>query len=142
MILMKENTHSDLKNDLRNQVQNAYQIIYRIFNKYKNEKTQEEITDLIKSTLRSIRNNDGRGYFFIYEMNGTNILNSDFPEIEGKSLWNYQDLRGVFLLQKMNEILSTQSETFYEWYWHKSNDKEKEYKKVGFFKRFEPYERF
>jgi signal transduction histidine kinase len=127
---------------LRNQVHNAYEIAYRIFNKYKNKKTKEEITDIIKASLRSIRNNEGRGYFFIYEMDGTNILNSDFPEIEGKSLWNYKDLKGVLLLQEMNKILSQKSETFYDWYWHKSTDKKKEYKKVGFFKKFEPYDWF
>ncbi len=142
MIMMKENTENDLKNNLRNQVHNAYEIAYRIFNKYKNEKTKEEITDIIKASLRSIRNNDGRGYFFIFQMDGTNILNSDFPEIEGKSLWNYKDLKGVLLLQEMNKILSHKSETFYDWYWHKSTDKEKEYKKVGFFKKFEPYDWF
>ncbi len=142
MIMMKENTENDLKNDLRNQVHNAYEIAYRIFNKYKNKKTKEEITDIIKASLRSIRNNEGRGYFFIYKMDGTNILNSDFPEIEGKSLWNYKDLKGVLLLQEMNKILSQKSETFYDWYWHKSTDKKKEYKKVGFFKKFEPYDWF
>ena len=118
------------------------QLLIRIFNKYKNEKTKEEITDIIKASLRSIRDNDGRGYFFIFEMDGTNILNADFPEIEGTSLWNYKDLKGVLLLQEMNEILSKKSETFYDWYWHKSSDKEKEYKKVGFFKKFEPYDWF
>jgi len=142
MIMIKKNTENDLKNNLRNQVHNAYEIAYRIFNKYKNEKTKEEITDIIKTSLRSIRNNEGRGYFFIYEMDGTNILNSDFPEIEGTSLWNYKDLKGVFLLQEMNKILSQKSETFYDWYWHKSTDKKKEYKKVGLFKKFEPYNWF
>lgn len=79
---------------------------------------------------------------FIYTMDGTNILNAQFPEIEDKSHWEYKDFKGTLLIQEMNKILSQKDETYYEWYWKKTKDDETQYKKVGFFKRFEPLDLF
>ena len=139
---IKKNSESSLRSEVKNEVNNAYMIAHRIFNRYKNIKSKEEITELIKTTLRSIRHSDGRGYFFIYERKGTTILNAEFPHIEGKNLWNYKDAKGTLLLQEMYKIMESKSETFYSWYWLKPENKEVEYKKTGFFKKFEPYDWF
>lgn len=109
---LKKGSKEELKYDLKNHVLTAYGVVYRIYNKYKDVKAKEEIVDIIKTTLRTIRFNDGRGYLFIYELKGKNILNGDFPELEGKNLWNYKDAKGVFLLQEMYEILQKKMKHF------------------------------
>ncbi|AXH11168.1 cache domain-containing protein [Halarcobacter bivalviorum] len=131
-----------LKAKIRNHVLNAYKITMSIYENNKNTKSKEEITKLIKDALRDIRFLNGRGYFFIYKMDGTNVLNAAFPKLEGKSLWHYQDSKGVSLLQEMNKQLQIQDEVFYDWYWNKPNGKKDEYLKVGFFKKFGPYDWF
>ncbi|MGA1933462.1 sensor histidine kinase [Arcobacter sp. YIC-464] len=137
----KELSFNRLKKDIKVQVDNAYNIALSIY-KNNQDKSEEEIKKLIKDSLRDVRFNDSRGYLFIYEMNGVNILHPLKSELENKSLWNYQDKKGTFLLQEMNKILRTQDSTYYSWYWNKPNDLNKEYKKLGYFKKFEPFNWF
>jgi len=137
----KKFTTKKLKNSLQNQVQNAYEITMSIYNNNPNL-SLEKRKKLIKDALREIRFNEGRGYFFIYEKNGKNILHPLKPHLENKNLWNYQDKKGTYLLRQMNKILKEKDETFYSWYWTRSNDDEKEYEKIGFFKVFAPFDWF
>lgn len=131
-----------LKQTLKSHVTNAHSVAMSIYENNKATKSKEEITKLIKEALREIRFLNGRGYFFIYKMNGVNILNSAFPKLEGKDLWHYVDAKGTFLLQEMNKRLKEKEEVFYEWYWNKPNEGEKDFLKVGFFKKFGPYDWF
>lgn len=128
------NTEKKLKESLKKEVLNAHAIAMNIY-KQNADKSEEDVKKMIINALRPIRFNKTRGYLFIYETDGKNILNAGFPNLEGKSLWNYQDLKGTFLLQEMKEILSNSDETFYDWYWEKPDDNEsKEVKKIGFLK--------
>lgn len=130
------------KTNLQNHVNNAYNIINGIYNDHKDTKSKEEIIKIIKSVLLNIRFNDGRGYFFIYERTGKNILNAEFRNLEGKNLWEFQDAKGVYLLKEMYEILNKQNEAFYKWYWKETKNSNKISQKIGLFKKFEPYNWF
>ncbi|RXJ82845.1 sensor histidine kinase [Arcobacter cloacae] len=126
----------DFNNEIKEEVTQAYSLILSIYNEKINEKefSKEKIIESIKNALRDTRfNNDG--YFFLYKMDGENIFNGEFPEIEGKNLWEYTDSKGTFLLKEMNEILKSKDETFYEWFWKEKFNDEIEYKKIGFFKK-------
>lgn len=59
-----------------------------------------EIAQLITSyfyDLGSTKNN----YFFILDEKGTTVLNGGFPELNGKSIWDFQDVEGHFFTQEM-----------------------------------------
>lgn len=130
-----------LKASLKTQVDNAYNIAMSIYKNNK-DKSEEEIISLIKDALRDIRFNESRGYLFIYQKDGVNILHPVKPELENKNLWSYQDKKGTYLLQEMDRILLNKKETFYSWYWTKPDGTKKEYEKLGFFKVFEPFNWF
>jgi signal transduction histidine kinase len=142
--LEKEFKRNDFNNEIKQEVEQAYSIAMTIYNENikKPNYSKEKTINSIKSALRVIRFNNNSGYFFLYEMQGKNILNTEFPNIEDTNLWNYKDARGTLILQEMNKILSTKNETTYEWYWKKDITDEKEYKKIGFFKKFEPFDMF
>lgn len=126
----------DFDLEVKEEVYQAYSIVMNIYNeKIKEDNYSEEKTiESIKKALREIRfNNDG--YLFIYTMEGKNILNGEFPNLEGKNLWEYTDSKGTFIAKEMSEILKSKDETFYEWYWKESSNDEAEYKKIGFFKK-------
>ena len=131
-----------LKEKLKNNIYNAHNIAMSIYKSNKQTKSKEEIIKLIKDTLREIRFLNGRGYFFIYTLDGVNILNSAFPSLEGKNLWNYQDAKGTYISHEISKSLKNQNEVFFDWYWNKPNETNKDYLKVGFFKKFEPYDLF
>ena len=134
----------ELKEEVKEEVKQAHLLALSIYNKnvekpnYSKEQTIKEI----KEALRTIRYNNNFGYLFLYELSGKNILNSEFPNLEGKNLWNHKDASGKFIIQEMNEILSKKDETFYEWYWKLNKGDDKQYKKLGYFKKFEPYGMF
>ena len=126
----------DFDLEVKEEVYQAYLIATAIYNENIKEAnySEEKTIESIKKALREIRfNNDG--YLFIYKMDGGNILNGEFPNLEGKNLWEYKDARGTFISKEINEIFKSKDETFYEWYWKESSNDETEYKKIGFFKK-------
>jgi len=141
ILFEKEKNLENLKIELKNQVTNAYNIAMSIY-KNNSDKSKDEIIKLIKDALREIRFNENRGYLFVYERDGINILHPIKPNLENKNLWKYQDTKGTYLLQEMDRILINQKETYYSWYWTKPNDISTEYEKLGFFKVFEPFDWF
>ena len=134
---------NDLKQSIKSQVYIAHSIMTSIYNAYKDTKTKEEITELIKNALKNIRFNEGRGYFFIYELDGTNIFHAIKPKREGKSFFDAQDINGTYIVRESISIAkSKKMEGFQNWFFHKTDKTNKEYEKIGFIKKFEPYNWF
>lgn len=128
-----------IKVDLNSRVQEAHAIAFSIY-KNNRDKSDKEIKALIKDAIRDIRFNNGRGYFFIYEMQGTNVLHPLLPHLENKNLWNFQDIKGNYVIQVSSEIARTKGEGALTWWWKKPADIKTEYEKVGFIKHFAPYD--
>jgi len=141
IVSRESNQVNELKEQLKVNVNNAHSIMTSIYEENIDKKSKAEILENINDVLRNLKYYDGRGYYFIYDLNGNAILNSQFPNLEGKNLWNYQDSKGVYLLQEMCKILSEKDSTYFEWYWKKIDSNEHS-KKLGYFKKFEPYNIF
>ena len=137
----QELTKKELLNSLKESVQLAYTIANSIYEKNQ-DKTQEEIKRLIINALRDIRFNEGRGYFFIYEKNGKNILLPHNKTLEGKNFWRHQDAKGNYIIQDMTRLLEKKDEAFYEWYWFNPTNPDFQRKKVGLIKNFEQFNWF
>jgi len=135
----KNNSTLTLKNDLQNRVENAYQIATNLHKKYKNTKTKKEIIELIKEALRPIRFNNNRGYYYILTMNSVNILHSLQPSLEGKNLYNIQDVKGNYFNHTTVNLINNKGEGFVNYFWHKPGDLKKMYEKITYNKKFEPY---
>jgi len=134
---------NSLKKEIKGQAYNAHNVMTTIYNDFKNMKSKEEIIQIIKSSLKNIRFNEGRSYFFIYDLNGTNIFHPVKPEREGKNFFNIQDLHKKFIIQEsINIAKSKKAEGFQTWMFNKPNDTLKEYQKIGFIKKFNPYNWF
>jgi len=138
----KNKSEDKLKETTKIRVEEAYKLISEIYEEFKNKKSKEEILDIINVSLRNLKFNDEQGYYFIYDLKANSIMHGSDKTLEGKNFWDYQDLKGKYIFQEMNKLLIQEKETFYEWYWNKPNDKNQEYKKIGFFKLFEPYNIF
>lgn len=135
-----KNSKDKLKKTLKYYTNYAYKIMISIYEKYKDTKTKEEIIELIRTVLRPITFNDGRGYFFINDFNGTNIFHYLYPEREGKNILNLQDIKGVYIVKESIKLAKSKEKGgFKKWYFSKPNDDRKEHEKIGYIKRFEPY---
>jgi two-component system, NtrC family, sensor kinase len=137
----QKNTQNELQDSLKEALNNAHAIAYSLYVNNQ-DKPKKEIEKLITDALRNITFNKGRGYFFIYEKTGRNVMLPYSPHLEGKEFINHQDAKGTYIIQEVIELLKHTDETFYEWYWFKPNDTTQQRKKVGYYKNFEPLEWF
>ena len=135
----KNNSTLRLKEELQNRVENAYQIASNLHNQYKNSKTKKEIIQLIKDALREIRFNNNRGYYYMLTMNAVNVLHSLQPNLEGKDLYNIQDVKGNYFNHTTVDLMNKKTEGFVSYFWHKPGDLKKMYEKLTYNKKFEPY---
>ncbi|PHO08794.1 histidine kinase [Malaciobacter canalis] len=137
----KQNSEERLKKLIKYQVYEAHAVMQGLYNEYKNKKSKKEIIHMMKAALEQMRFLDGRGYFYIYDMQGNNIFHPILKSLEGRSLWNHKDITGKLIVQEGIKALKSKNETYDEWYWQEPNSK-KIKRKIGFHKIFEPYNIF
>lgn len=143
ILYKKKRVIDELKTLSQQRVSEAYAIATSIYNNNQN-KPKTTVSKLITDALRPIRFYQGRGYFFIFQMDGINILHGLKPYLEGVSAWDAQDLRGAYILREhINLIKQQDGEAFYHWWYQKPGEPlQKEYQKIGFGKYFAPYDWF
>jgi len=137
----KSSTEAILKKEIKERIYQAHSIATTIYKKNKNL-SEAEVTKLITDALRSIRFNQGRGYYFIYKTTGSNVMHPVVPAMEGTSQWDYQDIRGNYIVRDMGKIAKQAGEGFYRWWFIKPQNKSQEFEKIGFGKYFAPYDWF
>lgn len=135
----KKTTEDILRKDLHERVNNAYSIINGIYEKNKGKLPDDQIKAQIVATLRSIRFNDGRGYYFIDTLRGDVVLYPTIPNNEGKNLMDLQDDRGNYALREEIELIKKQGSGFLEGYWRKPGVSHSDFKKITYVKAFTPY---
>jgi signal transduction histidine kinase/ActR/RegA family two-component response regulator len=134
----KNQAEIKLKNNIKNHLYEAHTIAMSI---YENNKDKSEIvvTKMIKDAIRNIRFNEGRGYFFIYDLDAVNILSPKFLNMEGKNATNMQDTRGNYPIRDILSVVKKDTEGFTKWWWQKPTSTDKQYEKLGFSKLFKPF---
>ncbi len=136
----KSLTVKTLKEQLRDRVYEAHKIATNIYLQHK-DRPKEDVVRMIREALRPIRFNSGRGYFFILDSEGMNVLHSYLPELEGQSVWETKDVKGTLIVQDhIKKVNSSGGEAFYDWWYSKPDkDPNEHFEKIGFGKYFEPY---
>ena len=135
----KLNSENELKEDIKNQIDKAFDIVNYIYEKYKDKESKEEIISRIKDSLKAVRFNNNRGYFYIYTTNGINVLHPINPQFENKFMLNHKDSLGNFVIRDIFKDLENKKEAYTTLYWAKPEDLKNQYKKITYNKIFEPY---
>jgi len=132
-----------LREEIKQQVYNAHSMMSSIYNKFKKTRTKEEITLIIKTALENMKFKNESGYYFIHDLKGIGIFHPINPELEGENSFYTQDRNGNFSIQESIKIAnSKKGEGYQTWMYPKPNGTKIEYKKIGFIKKFEPYNWF
>jgi PAS domain S-box-containing protein len=134
---MKSQTEKRLQDSIKGRVYEAYAIIENIYLKERDTKNTQEIEELIKQTLRSLRYNNGRGYYFAFTMEGYESLFEIKPEMEGANLLQVRGGNGEFVFSDMLAIIEQDGEGFYKYTWPKPNQ-QGFFPRVVFVKLFKP----
>ncbi|RBP80483.1 EAL domain-containing protein [Marinomonas rhizomae] len=140
VLLEQSQSENELKNLSKQRVYEAFGIANHIYATNMG-KSKAEVSKLIIEALRSIRFFDGRGYFFIIANDGTSIMNSAYPSLEGTSTWNLQSSKGHFMTREMLKLTESKGEGALKWLYKKPGSvNEQEAEKIGYIKKFEPYD--
>ncbi|WP_238322285.1 cache domain-containing protein [Vibrio mexicanus] len=137
----RQSTEEILRASVKERVEDAIAIAQNI---YDNNPTlsQEQVAKVITDALRGIRFNQGRGYFFIYKLDGTNVMHPILKNIEGEMLWDLQDTRGSFVIRDLSKLAQHKGSAFHRWWWSKPGYLEQEFDKIGYVSHFEPLDWF
>lgn len=134
-----EQSGKALKNKIKKRTELAHKIALGIYNENKGHKSTLEIKELIVDALKSIRFDDGRGYYFIGDLKGNLILLPAHPRRQGKNLYNFQDKMGNYIIRDAIKIANTQKEGFISNYWIRNkSDSSLGSKKLSYIKLIGP----
>jgi len=134
-------TEKRLKRSINNNVTRAFETIRFLWKKYHKIKTKKQITELIKDSLRPVHFWQGRGYYFILSLDGTEVLNSAYPELEGKNLSNSKDaeIRNS-IRETIRYYKEGNSDRYLKGKWAKPTVKDtSKYEEISYTKLFKPY---
>ncbi len=134
---MKSQTEKRLQESIKGRVNEAYAIIENIYLKEKDIKSVEEIEALIKQALRSLRYNNGRGYYFAFTLEGVETLFEIRPELEGTNMLQVRGGEGEFVVSDMLAVIREDGEGFYKYTWPKPNQ-QGFFSRIAFVKLFKP----
>lgn len=90
--------------------------------------------NMIRQYVNAVRFfEDNTGYFFVYDyMSNVNIAHAILKDFPGQDKTQYQDSRGMYVIQELSKIAkSTAGSGFLIYYWNNPETK-KEEKKLGY----------
>ena len=129
-----------LKQQSRLHTRHALALMDSLYQRYHLQLSEEEMRQMLVEALRGLRFFDGRGYFFIDQMDGVAVLLPTAPHIEGKSLLDNQDDTGHFIMRGLIDAVSNEQRagySYYRWYAPENNRQMKQ--KIAYVEVFEPY---
>ncbi|MFH1152434.1 MAG: cache domain-containing protein [Pseudomonadota bacterium] len=133
-VYKKSQIEDRLKQDISARTLEAVHIVSSIYGQCKAHMDDKDTRDLIRETLRSIRFYDGRGYFFIIDMQGDVILNAESPDLEGKSAIDLRDPENRPFIMEMITLAKNQGEGFLKYVWKLPEAGSRKATKISFVK--------
>lgn len=99
-----------------------------------------EVQKILVESLRDARFLGGRGYYFIDDQEGRCILLPINPHLEGTSLMDNRDDRGVFIMRALIEAASQPGDRgFVRYRWYSPKDRREMADKISYVRRFAPF---
>ncbi len=130
----KSLTEQRLKKTIKERTYEAYAIVTNLLKENAALLDEPTLHKLIKDSLRTIRFNNGRGYYFAFNMKGIEELFPTAPHFEGQDLRKMQNSQGQFVIQDMLEIAKSGKEGFYSYTWSKPDKPDRSYPKIAYIK--------
>jgi PAS domain S-box-containing protein len=136
----KSSTEERVKALVREKVQDAYALASHIYGTDKNTVPEDVLKSRIIETLRTIKWDNGKGYFFIFNHKGSTVLNADIPEMEGHDMLDTKDMDGNFVVRDILALAREQDLGFYPYRWSKPGSLGINHLKIICVKNFEPFD--
>ncbi len=129
-----------LKQESYNQTRQALLLMNSLYQRYHKQLSEPEMKQLLVEALREIRFFDGRGYYFIDQMDGTAVLLPTSSELEGSSLLDNKDDTGHYIMRGLINAVSNPQRAGFSYYrWYSPDNDQLMKDKVAYVEVFEPY---
>jgi two-component system NarL family sensor kinase len=115
--IFEESLLSSRKAALKDKVDLGMKAITPILNDIGKGIKQPEAEQRIKEVFRSMLYGDD-GYFFAYDLTGTNLVHPTQPYLEGQNIFDFQDDNGQFVIRDLLGIANNGG-GFYRYQWRK-----------------------
>ncbi|RKT58662.1 signal transduction histidine kinase [Azonexus fungiphilus] len=137
----RERTEAVLRENLVGQVDLAYQVAEAIHAREAGRRPPAEVRRLIVEALRPVRFYDGRGYYFIDDMQGQFILLPTAPQYEGQTNLDNRDDRGHYIMRGLIEAArKPRGEGFSHYRWYRPDAPAEMADKLAYVRHFAPYD--
>jgi PAS domain S-box-containing protein len=131
-------TRNLLKQDISSRVYEAHTIAKNLYKSYKNQLSTKELQKLIINALQPVRFNNGDGFFYINNLNGTVVMDPKNPDWIGRNKLKVKDVYGVPIIQTEIETAKTIGEGYTDYSWQEENS-QKIHPKISFVKIFKEF---
>ena len=137
----RSRTDEVLRNSLVVQVDTAVQIVEAIHARESPRRSSAEVKQLILEALRPVRFYEGRGYYFIDDMNGQFILLPTAPKLEGTTKLDNQDDNGHYIMRGLIDAArKPRGEGFSAYRWYMPDNPKQMADKLAYVRYFAPYQ--
>lgn len=113
----RHRVESRVEQGLRQRVDEAEAIVGNLIRTHGKGRSRAELETLVRETLRPIRFNNGRGYYFAFDLAGVEKLFPLRPELEGTNMLGLTGARGEFVVYDMLQLVARQGGGLYRYYW-------------------------
>lgn len=106
-----------VETSLRQRVDEAELLATNLIKTYRGRRSSAEIETMVREALRPIRFNNGRGYFFAFDLTGVEKLFPLRPDLEGVDMLEQRGARGEYVVRDMLELVHSKGGGLYQYYW-------------------------
>ncbi len=99
-------------NSIKAEVNEAEEVATHLINTYKNSINETELKQLVKEALRNLTRENKIDYTFILDMEGTQILSSNHPELEQTNVLSKRAPDGSFITKTIIALAESKNEGF------------------------------
>ncbi|MCX7024880.1 MAG: cache domain-containing protein [Spirochaetes bacterium] len=129
---------TQLEAALRNRVDETWRMVSLIYEREGKGLSRATLERRIIEFLRPLRYNDGRGYYFIVRLDGTELLYPVATEFEGKSVISLRDDEGKAVIADELAVVNGKGAGFVKARWKKPGSGDALYDKLSYVRVFEP----
>ena len=107
----------EAKEEIKNIVTLGQNVILDTY-KENSKLSRELLLKKLRTKLRDTRFfSDLSGYYFIYDLNGTNIMHGANKALEGLDFMDVQDGNGKYITKDILALLAQSDGAYYDWTW-------------------------
>lgn len=142
MVYERSTIEERLKEKVKDRVKQAYAIGQNIYKQNSATKDTSSIKKMITDALRPMVWNEGESFIFILDKKGVFTLAPEYlKELEGKSILDFKDATGRYVIQEEIALVSREGEGFlWDTFTRPNKDPSIQYQQVAFVKDFEMFD--